>query len=361
MSVAGAGGAEGRAAACRGGSATELAAGASLTFDDAELSSAGTVSSALAVCVRPTNSGCGAGCTEGGRSGILGVSRNGRGEAAERRIRLGRGLCPCSSCNGRSCGLRATRARRLGRLYCGCRRDLLLDLRRTLLHARSFRLHAESFRSEAPALTVICVIDPVVPVLALRCRCVWFGDAIFSVRATCRLQHQPCDQNKSERDRCEHCAAFSHANPPGSIERKRDATRCVSTRCVMPIGNCDWGLNALQIRQVSACTNLVLAVKQCLRVLPLALNSARKGNRLAIVLPLCCPSTCRGESGGTRQCLRSLTDASPGVSLHRRYFWWQRFLRPRLLVRRIFHGVPSWTMMATRNATTPPFSNAFRH
>ena len=67
----------------------------------------------------------------------------------------------------------------------------------------------------------------------------------------------------------------------------------------MPIGNCDWGLNALQIRQVSACTNLVLAVKQCLRVLPLALNSARKGNRLAIVLPLCCPSTCRGESGGS--------------------------------------------------------------
>ena len=54
MSVAGAGGAEGRAAACRGGSATGLAAGASLTFDDAELSSAGTVSSALAVCVRLT-------------------------------------------------------------------------------------------------------------------------------------------------------------------------------------------------------------------------------------------------------------------------------------------------------------------
>src|SRR6476469_4960212 len=82
MSV-GAGGAEGRAAACRGGSATELAAGASLTFDDAELSSAGTVSSALAVCVRLTGSGCGAGCTEGGRSGILGVSRNGREETAE--------------------------------------------------------------------------------------------------------------------------------------------------------------------------------------------------------------------------------------------------------------------------------------
>src|SRR4029077_20016904 len=82
MSVAGAGGAEGRAAACRGGSATELAAGASLTFDDAELSSAGTVSSALAVCVRLTDSGCGASCAEGGRSGILGASRNGTGETA---------------------------------------------------------------------------------------------------------------------------------------------------------------------------------------------------------------------------------------------------------------------------------------
>src|SRR4029079_2107600 len=82
MSV-GAGGAEGREAACRGGSATELAAGASLTFEDAELSSAGTVSSALAVCVRLTSSGCGAGCTEGGRPGILDVSRNGRGETAE--------------------------------------------------------------------------------------------------------------------------------------------------------------------------------------------------------------------------------------------------------------------------------------
>src|SRR6478609_1784514 len=81
MSVAGAGGAEGRAAACRGGSAT-VAAGASLTFDDAELSSVGTVSSALAVCVRPTNSGCGASCAEDGRSGILGASRNGRGETA---------------------------------------------------------------------------------------------------------------------------------------------------------------------------------------------------------------------------------------------------------------------------------------
>src|SRR6185312_7460081 len=88
---------------------------------------------------------------------------------------------------------------------------------------------------------------------------------------------------------------------PSWLDRKkRDATRYVRTRCVMPIGNCDWGLNALQIRQVSACTSLVLAVKQCLRVLPLVLNSARKGNRLAIVLPLCCPSTCRGEIGGTR-------------------------------------------------------------
>src|SRR4029077_5031857 len=79
---------------------------------------------------------------------------------------------------------------------------------------------------------------------------------------------------------------------PSWLDRKkRDATQCVSTRCVMPIGNCDWGLNALQIRQVSARTDLVLAVKQCLRALQLALNSARKGNRLAIVLPLCCPST----------------------------------------------------------------------
>ena len=222
MSVAGAGGAEGRAAACRGGSATELAAGASLTFDDAELSSAGTVSIALAVCVRLTLRLWRK--LHGGRKvwHSRRIEERQRGDRW-RRIWLGRGLCPCSSCNGRSCGLRATRAHRLWRLYCGCRRDLLLDLRRTLLRARSFRLHAESFRSEAPALTVVCVIDPVVPVLALRCRCVWFGDAIFSVRATCRLQHQPCDQNKSERDRCEHCAAFSHANPPGSIERKRDA------------------------------------------------------------------------------------------------------------------------------------------
>src|SRR6478735_8808925 len=91
MSVAGVGGAEGRAAACRGGSATELAAGASLTVDDAELSSAGTVSIALAVCVRPTNSGCGASCTEGGRSGILGVSRNRRGEAADADAGFGSG------------------------------------------------------------------------------------------------------------------------------------------------------------------------------------------------------------------------------------------------------------------------------
>ena len=213
MSVAGAGGAEGRAAACRGGSATELAAGASLTFDDAELSSAGTVSSALAVCVRLTGSGCGAGCTEGGRSGILGVSRNGRGETAGQD----------------SARARPLPLQQLQRTILWSPGDAGAPARAVVLRlpARSpsrFAAHSsarevQSFRSEAPALTVICVIDPVVPVLALRRRCVWFGDAIFSVRAKCRLQHQPCDQNKSEHDRCEHCAAFSHANPPGSIER----------------------------------------------------------------------------------------------------------------------------------------------
>ena len=104
---------------------------------------------------------------------------------------------------------------RTGRCDCRCRRHGRLHLRRQCRLGSCPRCWCflgswcvlENRYSSGPnqaSLAIVCVIDPVVPMLALRCRRVWLGDTFIAARAGHRLCECAGHHNKSEHRRREH-------------------------------------------------------------------------------------------------------------------------------------------------------------